>query len=226
MPVIILQKVFMMKNKKILIIALLFIFVFPLVRGWAYTSGGYSHNENSIVPLMTANDSPSPVVVSSTGVYSGYEIYKAFTQSPVANWWYSGGSSNQEIIIDLGVGGAKAIDSYTMTSIFNCASYPSAPGSFLLLGSVDSVSWVQLDSQSDLSLWVNLEMRTFVLSEASSEYRYFKFVLTGPGGSSYYQLAAIELIGAAEINGGASGEPFYALLGLVCGFVFVLGIKQ
>ncbi|MBE3144267.1 MAG: hypothetical protein IMZ61_10140, partial [Planctomycetes bacterium] len=165
--------------------------------------GAYAHNPSCITPAMTANNAPAPFVASASGEYSGYSAWNAFAQDPANHWWYSGAiGAPLTLAVFLGSGQGRRITSYTLTSIFNCASYISMPTDWILQGSADrGLTWADIDIRADIPAFGNLEMRTYTLSVRSAAYEDFRLYITGTTGSSTYQIGALELIDdyAAEL---------------------------
>lgn len=149
-----------------------------------------------ITPIMTADNAPSPVVVSASS--EDTQVYLAFNQSLVGDPWYSGDWAHSKWIeIDLGVGQLGSISYYKLTSSGNNDQYPGMPAAWEVQGKVlIGDEWTPVDTRSGQVTWGNVETRTYTLSSPSANYRYFKLDLTTKEDSAYgWQILEIELWG-------------------------------
>lgn len=165
----------------------------------------YLHNENCITPVMTANNAPSPVVVSASNEGSGNEVYRAFDHNGAGEPWYYGGTDAPQFFkVDLGSGNARQISSYTLTSNGNNTTYPGMSTAWMTKGSnVDDIDTaITLDTRSAEWSWDDAEMRTYELAATSAAYRYFWLYMTAKEAGDYgWQIAEFELIYDAPLPG-------------------------
>ena len=158
----------------------------------------FSHSSYCITPAMTADNAPTPVVITESGYTPGSSGWYAFNHVSGAPWYYNDPYNPQWLDVDLGLGNSSAITSYTLTSADNNASYPGMPVTWVLKGSNVDNAWITadvLDTQTSVAGWGNAEMRTYALSVESAAYRYFRIEMSvKESGGFGWQVAEIELI--------------------------------
>lgn len=170
-----------------------------MIKSWMFKPLTSALEYEDLIPTMTANDEPSPVVVSASSE-SGGAVFNAFDDVTNNWWWLSGndGTEPQWIKMDLGSGNSASVNSYYMTSSFNNATYPGMPKDWTLEGSNDDSNWTVIDTRADQTSWGNSATRTFTLASDSSYYRYLKFNMTHKEVSGYgWQIYRIQLIGVS-----------------------------
>ena len=115
----------------------------------------YDENGDLFSPNnMTADNSPSPYVVTASSEYStSYKKYYAF--STTAGSWRSN-DADRWIALDIGEGNAKILRSY---SIKNENNYD--PISWTVYGSNDGSTWIPLHAATGQNNWSDGETRTF-----------------------------------------------------------------
>ena len=156
----------------------------------------YSHNANDLTPLMTANNAPSPSVVSddasSALVYTVFDhsVGAVFNTSGVPGW------------VKFDLGSAGAAETYTI-SYDTGDGYLSSqfPTAWTLQGSNNDSAWDTLDTRSGQTLTAG--MNTYSVSSPGS-YRYYKINITAVDGGECVSLGELEYIEAEpgpEIDG-------------------------
>jgi len=164
-------------------------------------------------PEMTANDAPSPFVVSVSNHTDTYDAWYLFDRSS-DGWYYGSADVPQWIKIDVGEGNSISIIKYVLTSQPNNSSYPGMPTEWTLSGSNDDSNWTSIDSKTGVAGWGNSETREYEVSPASASYRYIKLNMTvkedGPYGWQMSEFNIISVIqgyagGTSTDDGGAGG---------------------
>ena len=157
----------------------------------------YLHNPNDITPEMTADDAPSPNVVSASTSDATLRAWKAFSHvvEPYTNGWATTGASTGWLKFDLGSGNSGIVETYTVTC-GDGSNLNRAPKTWTLQGSNNDADWDVLDTQTNVPVWTALgEMRTYSIS-SSADYRYYKLDITSSQGGSYLTVGELELIEA------------------------------
>ena len=154
----------------------------------------YSHNENSLMPLMTANNYPSPVVITPSTEYST-PLYAAFhlcDRNSGTRWFAANGITTGYIIIYTG-GPYWSVTSYTVTG---CDSVGSCtPKDWTMLGSNDGTSWTLLHTVTGETGWTTADMRTYNIN-LDFGFSYYKMNITANDGYvGLMGFSQLELIG-------------------------------
>ena len=144
---------------------------------------------------MTANNVPSPIVVSAS--QEANPAFKAFNRlGGTDNGWATNATTGW---LKVYTGGAAkwVVTSYTI-SVGYWTGPSAAPKNWTLQGSNDNSTWTVLDSRIN-QVFVAYEMKSFSFSN-STEYSYFKLVITeNNGDTSWTVIGEIELIGSVYI---------------------------
>ena len=161
----------------------------------------YSHNSNDLTPLMTANNTPSPNVVSASSAL--WPAYGAFAHSVVFGigqvWLSENGQTTGWLKFDFGSGNTHIVLKYTL-SFYSGSSVTRAPKSWTLQGSNNDVDWDVLDTQTNVIAWSSSEMRTYSFAN-STDYRYYKLNITAnQGDNDYVTVGELELIGDESVE--------------------------
>lgn len=154
----------------------------------------YSHNENSLMPLMTSNNSPSPIVITPSAEYSTpqYAAYKLFDRDANSIWFAENGATVGYIKIYMG-GIGWFVTSYT---VLGCASVGScSPRDWTLQGSNNNIDWTILSTIVGETGWTTTDMRTYTITSPRG-YQYYKMNITANDGySGLLGFSQLELIG-------------------------------
>lgn len=126
---------------------------------------------------MSGDSTPSPTVVSASGIYSaGYEAYKAFDTSDTS-YWVADTNNSAWLRYDSGSGNTLTVAGYRI--YINASLGPAnAPKDFTFQGSSNGSSWTTLDTQTGVTYTMGTE-KSFSIS--SSTYRYFRINITAVG---------------------------------------------
>ena len=155
----------------------------------------YVHNPNDLTTEMTANDVPSPNVVSASTNYHTMLPWEAFSHvvDPYGNCWATSGVPTGWLKFDFGSGNSGIAGTYTVT----CGdgnNLTRAPKTWTLQGSNNDTDWDVLDTQTNVPAWTALgEMRIYSISSPAA-YRYYKLDITGNHGNAYLIVGEVELI--------------------------------
>lgn len=161
--------------------------------GWSsYEAGEYSDE----TVAMTANDAPSPnVVTASTEFSSDYFGWKTFDHVVIgANKWITTeGNPTGWIKFDFGVNTDFYLARYTIQIPDEAGEEDRAPRDWQLRGSINGTDWVILDIQTDI-VFANHEKKTYDVT-VSTKYRYFNLVIFDNNGDpNYLAIQEIELM--------------------------------
>jgi hypothetical protein len=143
---------------------------------------------------MTANNVPSPNVVSASLAYTGHDAYVAFDGSAATTWEAYPGATNETLQIDLGAGNATTVATYTITAGTGGAA-TVGPKSWTFDGSNDATSWTTLDTRTGAANWSSAEVRSFALAATSAAYRYFRLRVTAGIATGDYAIGALQAYG-------------------------------
>lgn len=144
-------------------------------------------------PAMTANNAPSPFVAAANSIsvsttdawYAFNRIYttSTFWRTPntITTGWLS---------IDFGIGNATIIDGYT---IFGCDNQTFNPRNWVLQGSNDNSSWVDLHTVSGASAIPANGSYSVSSIGNSTSYRYYRLNITLNGGATAIAITELEL---------------------------------
>lgn len=150
---------------------------------------------------MTADNAPSPAVVSASNYTAPYNPWKAFKQTGASDpWFYSGNDAPQWIKLDLGEGNATAANRYTLTCPNNNYDYPGMPLTWVLEGSNNDSTWATLDTREEFTgtPWQNIGSATMMWSfffNNSTAYRYYRWTFNSKETGAYgWKIDEIELI--------------------------------
>ncbi|MCX6718223.1 MAG: discoidin domain-containing protein, partial [Candidatus Staskawiczbacteria bacterium] len=136
-----------------------------------------SFTYTKISPTMTANDAPSPYVVSaSSELSSSYAAWKAFDNDAATFW--KGANALDWLKIDFGT--ATTTNSYRITD--RTASGGGRPKSWTFEGSATGAfagEQTALDIQTSVPDWSDGEVRTYSYNQVTSgTFRYYRFNIT------------------------------------------------
>jgi hypothetical protein len=155
-----------------------------------------------VTATMTANNAPSPNVVSSS---AGATPYLAYDRSfSTATGWLSGANTLPAFIIyDFGLGNSRIVDGYTL---YTTTDGNASPRIWTLDGSNDNINWTQLNSQSLVSAIPSSSSFTVTSIGNTTAYRYYRIRVTATGGSTGTSIAEIDLYqaGTSSIASGGS----------------------
>jgi hypothetical protein len=122
----------------------------------------------TIVPVMTADNAPSPYVASASSTYSGsYPAYAAFDGNAATRWATPSGTHTGWLKIDIGT--AKAITGYRILSYSS-----QSPTDWTVQGSNNDSTWTTLDTRTGQQ---PTTLTTFSFTN-STAYRYYKLDIT------------------------------------------------
>lgn len=154
----------------------------------------YSHDVNSLMPLMTANNAPSPVVITPSTQYNDttYPAFKLFDRNSSTIWFAQNGITTGYITVYTG-GDSWLVTSYTITG---CSSVGSCtPKDWTMLGSNNGTNWTLLHTVVGATGWTTADMRTYSITSAFG-FSYYKMNITANNGySTLVGFSQLEFIG-------------------------------
>lgn len=140
----------------------------------------------SIVPVMTSNSAPSPYNATCGSNSLGCDAYKAFDGDDNTYW---GKDSNTSNYLQIYLGSAKTVASYSITSISNFSA--SMPKKWTFEGSNNGSSWTILDTRTNETNWGS-EIRKYVISNPSA-FTYYKINITANNGHGWLAILTMQL---------------------------------
>jgi hypothetical protein len=154
------------------------------------------------VPAMTADDAPSPYVISTdiTPINDAYYCFDDVTVVRTAGNCFKDDTyqgSNHYVRVDFGSGNTKVITGFTLTTN---SSYPThCASAWKIQGSNNASDWDDLDTQTSQS-WSASEKKSFSFSN-STGYRYYQFYWTAIENGDEISIHQMEFIAAgAELK--------------------------
>jgi hypothetical protein len=129
----------------------------------------------NITPVMTSNTTPSPYVVSASGIYStDHDAWKAFDNitAGTQGWVTQNGAITGWLKIDFG----STTKISAISIVGDGSSGNVSPKSFLLYGSSDDIVYEKLMECNNEILWLLSEERIYKLPIDVS-YRYYKIII-------------------------------------------------
>jgi len=151
----------------------------------------YSHktlfNNPSVIPSMTSNTAPSPLVASASSIYStNYHPYLAFNKGSTVSWFTKSGEKTGWIQIDFGeefwIDGVEIIGINTITDAMQ-------PRSYRFLSSVDGQKFLPVGEVFDRPF---KQMESRYMKLTPSKARYMRFEIIASEGHTYTGIHYLE----------------------------------
>lgn len=166
-------------------------------KSFIYNEGEYKRfNEKrlgeNIIPEMTSDTTPSGVAFGDSLYSSSYNYWYAFN-SVDSQSWTSGATLPHYIGYDFGE--FKKIKSYSIKSRnLDGNDLTTAPNSWILQGSINNSTWIDLDSVSGVT-WASKGLEKKFELDKVAEYRYYRLYITANNGyaGGYVSLARLSL---------------------------------
>jgi hypothetical protein len=119
---------------------------------------------------------------------------RAFDRNPATQWFYSGVGG--WLRYDLGVGSARVVERYTVTSSNDRP--PRDPKDWQFQGSNDGSSWTTLDTQSNQAFTARYQLNAYAIASPAS-YRYYRLNISANNGDgSFTDLSELGLLTSQE----------------------------
>lgn len=153
----------------------------------------------SLMPPMTADNAPSPYVVSlSSATYSGRQVYQAFDKDTSTAMLSASGNPTGILTIDLGVDNAQAVQGYTILPYHIASTQARSPKDWTFEASNNGTDWTVLDTQAGITGWAKGEVKEYAVTNTTA-YRYYRLNVTANGGdTSYWGLTEFTLLRLIE----------------------------
>lgn len=157
----------------------------------AGTSGDSPKFGASLLPAPLVNLASGGIATASFNGDSAREgADKAFDRDPGSKW-FGYKAPTGWIQYDFGADNAQVVKRYTI----NCADVSERdPKSWSLLGSPDGSTWTTLDSQSDQSFGIRMQMKTCSLANTTA-YRFYRLQITASSGAPGVAIGELGLWG-------------------------------
>ena len=151
----------------------------------------------SVEPTMTADNLPTPYVVSADSVYDTNSAWKAFDNDE-QTYWHSGlGALPHWLKLDLGSGGSVSYKS------FRYLANNYYPVDFVIQGSTNDSDWVDLLTITDDYNYSSANFsRWYDFSDNFTDYRYYRLYITDT-----ISVYSYSLIISIEFSATHSDEP-------------------
>ena len=150
-------------------------------------------------PAMTANNAPTPVVISASNEQTGYSAWQAFNQNSGDFWLTPGtGTLPKNIMIDLGAANVVAINKYRWQAqgagnIVTAWQLQGSNNTGALVGdAVGSSNWVNLDTRSSGAA-TGTNWTSYFTFLNSQPYRYYRICITGSGDGAGWNVGFTEI---------------------------------
>ena len=142
---------------------------------------------------LTANTSdPSFTVNQSSANSAPYNGFRLFDGNPTSEPdWCTNATVPQWVSVDFGT--AKQITKYSMLPSSVSITNFNAPRNWQLQGSSNGTTWVDINTQTNITGWVSNTAKTFTLSSPES-YRYYRLLVTVTQGGSLVRLGELRLM--------------------------------
>lgn len=122
------------------------------------------------VPLMTANNAPAPVVVSTYQMHNRVKAQKIQVSA----------TNSGAMQVDFGAGNAKVVDSYFLIASNDNHYTDTMFSQWDFQGSNNGSSWVNIDSRDGENGWAGSEFRYFQTANKNA-YRYYRIAFSAGG---------------------------------------------
>ncbi|MCE0453763.1 MULTISPECIES: discoidin domain-containing protein [Brevibacillus] len=163
---------------------------------------------NDLVPTMTSNTSPSPLVINASSqdheLRPPYKVFDDQTKFGSTTYWANGpmGTGGAGwISVDFGENNEKRVQAYTITAF----GHTTAPKAWTIEGSNNDTDWVILDTQTDV-VFASSQKKSFAFSNSSS-YRYYRLNVTSSRENNSLDIQEIELLDKIENTPDPDPDP-------------------
>ena len=155
----------------------------------AMVDGKFNGSETNVVPLMTADNSPSPFVASISSSISGYAAaYIAF--STILIPFASITSPTYPAYVQIDLGTSVIINKYC----FGIGQSDRYPIDWTIQGSNNETDWTVLDTVAGFSTVVGYKRMQYFAFSNSTPYRYYRFNVTANAGGARFQISNLTYI--------------------------------
>lgn len=152
----------------------------------ALNRDGYDENEN-LIPVMTSNTAPSGIASASSAMSTSYSAWRAFDKVVTGNGWETT-SSNGWLQYEFTQ--PIRIVKYSIYPRVNFTS--SAPKDWTFEGSNDGTNWTVLDTQVNISNWVNGIAKNYNIIN-NIEYKNYRLNISSSNSYSGIKLGELEM---------------------------------
>lgn len=148
-------------------------------------AGSVNFPTQSIVPVMTSNTLPGGVISDNAG---SVDAWLAFDNDPATNWTASVLASwlRYQLV------NTKKVIAYSITATSDA---PTAPANWILQGSNDATTWIDLDTQAGI-VWFGGETKRFAFTNVTG-YLYYRFSISATQNGDPAQISEIQLFESA-----------------------------
>lgn len=159
----------------------------------------YVHDSRDLTPVMTANNAPSPIVVSASSEYTTYLAWKAFDHTGGNSTWATGNAPSvsvpQWLKIYFGSGNVQYVGAYAISEDTLSGS-ASTPKDWTFEGSSNGVDWTILDTRSNevIANWsASAGTLRYFNCQKTGLFEYYRLNCTAHNGYTYYCISELEL---------------------------------
>ncbi len=184
-----------------------------------YATSWSPGSKTSVVPIMTADNAPSPYVASTSFTqYPGQYAFYAFDGNPDT---VSHSDANPALPatfnIDLGANNGRVVTSYDYAPQMTYAT--RCPKDWLFQGSNDGINWTTLDARTNYTGWVSNISPSFFSFTNTKAYRYYRIHVTATNGDAYLTTSGITLYEGSQRNPEELTVPISAALNPTVGSI-------
>ena len=146
--------------------------------------------ESDFFPTMTANNAPSPYVVSASSEFATLQTWRACDNNftGISNSWATNSVTSGWWKIDLGSGNDEIAKVYTITCLDHATGPARAPKDWTFEGSNTGAFAGEetiLDTQSGITDWTQAEKKSYPFSNLTS-FRYYRWNITANNGDATF----------------------------------------
>lgn len=146
-----------------------------------------TYSEN-LIPIMTSATTPIGTVIFSNNGGSGYDVWRAFDKNITS--YYAVGYTT--IYIGYTFTSSKCVSKYTISPSSGQA-LNKCPKNWTFEGSNDGINWTVLDTQTNITDWVNGVKKEF-LTNNSSSFTSYKLNISNINGGTGIGIGEIEMM--------------------------------
>jgi len=145
----------------------------------------YAPSYVNLIPAMTSNTLPSPLVASASSAF--YPAWQAFSNNiyQFDGWITTYQTLTGWIQQDLGTGTTISAYQLKATVLNQVDPLARMPKTWTMQGSNNGSSWTTLDTQTNVPTWSPSEWRIYTIASPAS-YRYYRLNITANQGSVNY----------------------------------------
>ncbi len=152
--------------------------------------GANNPSEESAIPVLTSNTDGNVTVSASSDYQGGYPAWNAFNKIGGTNIWQTTFSSGEWLKVDFNDN--LVINKYKIKPY---SALSGSPKDWILQGSNDDATWIDLDTRENETTWTVETFNTYTFVNSNS-YRYYRLYIIEHNGRGVIDIDEFELIKA------------------------------